>query len=72
MKNLKDDFMKDERHERIEGKFLICLHTGVNFIAKTVWRMKTRDRDHFRFYQEGQGEHRVEPKKVETIIKINV
>jgi len=71
MKNLKDDFMNDERHERIEGMFVVCLTTGINFIAKTAWRIKTSDRDHFRFYQEGQGEHRIEPEKVEAIIKIN-
>lgn len=71
MKNLKDDFMKDENKARVEGNFLIALNNGVTFLAETVWRMKGIDRDHFRFCVPTGGEKRVESEGVEAIIEVN-
>ena len=70
MKNIKNEFMKNDLHPRIEGKYLVCLNNGYNFIAETVWRMKTRDINHFRFCRE-TGEVRIEPDKIDMIIEIN-
>lgn len=70
MKNLKDDFMNDERKVRVEGNFLIALNDGVTFLAETVWRMKSSDRDHFRFNVPSGGEKRIEPERVEAIIEV--
>ena len=72
MKNLKDEFT-DGTQPRKEGLFLVCVSGNgedYNFLCRAVWRMKTRDRDHFRFQREA-GECRVEPERVEYILRVN-
>ena len=69
--NIKKDFMSGGYHPRQEGKFVVCLTNGINFEAETVWYMKTDNRDHFRFNVPTGGEKRIEPGRINQIIRIN-
>ena len=67
--NIKQDYLEDGYHPRIEGQFVVCLTSGTNFIASSVWYMDTRNQ--FRFSVPAGGEHRFEKERVEQIIRIN-
>lgn len=69
--SIKQDFMRDGSRPRIEGQFVVCLTNGINFMAETVWFMSTDTRKHFRFCIRAGGEKRIEPERIERIIRIN-